>query len=195
MNNSIAELTGRLRSMKWLSSADCRNKKTLNGGSRCYIWRRVRDSFKTFLSLYFSYLFNISILVNPYLNPLEQKSRKILLKLALTGLVAASSGCGESHNIENSTDFVKWSGNITEQSPHFILSYDSKKYPDPQIERVEQWWVGIQTCTGVSIDITDKPLIIEYVTTDKLPPSDSGLGYYLGFIDIDQRFVSFTKWT
>ncbi len=88
-------------------------------------------------------------------------------------------GCGTSEK----EPLIEWSGIITEQSDHFILTYDKEKFPKSQLERVEQLWVEIQTCVGISIDISDKPLIIEYTELGKVPQK------FLGYIYWRERYT------
>lgn len=67
------------------------------------------------------------------------------------------SACGEQYE-----PTVEWSGNITERSERFILSYDDAVYPVTQIHKIETWWLEVQECAGVSIDTSSSPLTIEY---------------------------------
>ena len=80
-------------------------------------------------------------------------------------------GCGDS---EKDGPSIKWSGNITEQSECFILSYDQVNIVGPLLPTIEQWWVDVQTCVGASIDLTGRPLIIEYTPPEGLPEANSG---------------------
>jgi hypothetical protein len=79
---------------------------------------------------------------------------KIIPILAALFLLTA---CGSEYE-----PAVEWSGNITEQNEKFILSYDEAIFTESQLSKVEQWWVEVQTCTGVSVEI-HKPITIEYV--------------------------------
>ena len=88
--------------------------------------------------------------------------------IVLTGLILA--GCGTPANNEA----IVWSGNITEQSERFIISYDHTKYPS-QIERIENWWVDVQECAGVSVAISGIPLRIDYIDALEVRPGSIGL--------------------
>ena len=77
-------------------------------------------------------------------------------------LMVFTIGCGNQNK-----DDLQWSGKISEQSERFIISYNESKYSD-QLERIEGWWVDVQECTGVSFDISDRPLIIEYIDAPEI---------------------------
>jgi len=105
------------------------------------------------------------------------------IKLIVLVLAAGLAGCGVEDEYE---PIVEWSGNITEQSERFILSYTwggSTGVPWPkgsQLPKIEQWWIDVQECAGVIIDISSSPLIIEYTTPEQLP---EGFGGWIIFDD------------
>ena len=78
------------------------------------------------------------------------------------------AGCGQ-----DKSDEIQWSGKTSERSANFIISYDKTKYSN-QIERVESWWVDVQECAGVSIDISDRPLMIDYIDAAEIRPGVVG---------------------
>jgi hypothetical protein len=92
-------------------------------------------------------------------------------------------GCGSEYE-----PAVEWSGNITEQNESFILSYNTELFPESQLPKVEQWWIDIQTCAGVGIDISDIPLTIEYVTRSDLR---YGLGGRIELFDAYTRIIQY----
>lgn len=89
------------------------------------------------------------------------------MRYFLIGFLLA--GCGGEYE-----PMVTWSGNITEQSERFILSYDQALYTESQLPIAEQWWVDVQTCTGISLDLSQYRLIIEYTPIEQLPLGDGG---------------------
>lgn len=94
------------------------------------------------------------------------------------------TSCGFENTEQAPTQQVlHWSGNITEKSPRFILSYNPSLFSGPQIDRVEQWWTDVQQCTGISTDLSGNPLIIEYLPRDQMPDGSTGL------FDLSQGFM------
>jgi len=93
------------------------------------------------------------------------------IKLIVLVLAVGLAGCGVEDQYE---PLVEWSGSITEQSDRFILRYDTEQFPESQMAKVEGWWVEIQTCAGVSLDISNRPLTIEYLPREEMPKGIDG---------------------
>ena len=53
-------------------------------------------------------------------------------------------------------------------------SSDLSLYTESQLPIAEQWWVDVQTCTGISLDLSQYRLIIEYTPIEQLPLGDGG---------------------
>jgi len=71
--------------------------------------------------------------------------------------------CGSSPD-KPLSDEINWSGVTTEKSRNFIISYDEKSF-DSKIKDVEDWWLAVQKCSGISADISEIPLRIDYLDT------------------------------
>ena len=83
------------------------------------------------------------------------------MRIILIIMALIATGCGK-----DSIPAIEWSGEVTEQSERFILTHDMGRTRLPQVELA---WIRVQTCTGISIDISDRPLTIEYTNPEDIP--------------------------
>lgn len=114
-------------------------------------------------------------------------SKRLIKAIVISVLTSGLLACGEDVEVVEKP-LVTWGGKITEQSDRFILSYDEKMFPEKQIDRVEQWWIEVQACAGVSIDISHDGLIIEYRPRSEMPIGPKGK--YDGKIEIYDQFMA-----
>ncbi len=94
------------------------------------------------------------------------------MRLLTILIILIITGCGSEYE-----PLVEWSGNEVERSERFILNYDTDKFPESQLPKVEQWWIDVQECVGVSVEI-EEPLIIEYTENSELPVDGFGRAEY-----------------
>ena len=102
------------------------------------------------------------------------------------------TGCG----VDDYQPLVTWSGNITEQNERFILSYDDDRYPASRLDDHEQWWLSVQECAGISIDISGQPMIVEYTPADQLPNGFADwIEWYDQYTRVSEQWIDDGKWT
>ncbi len=104
------------------------------------------------------------------------------MRLLTILIILIITGCGSEYE-----PLVEWSGDEVERSERFILNYDTDKFPESQLPKVEQWWIDVQECVGVSIDISDRPLIIEYAKREMIPTGTNGV------IDFNTKYSRIVK--
>lgn len=92
------------------------------------------------------------------------------------------SGCGIIE--ENGGALYSWSGKVTEESSSFILSYNEALFGKPQMFKIERWWTETQMCMGMSFNITNRKLIIEYVPTHLISPYNGYISWYNRYIRV-----------
>ena len=103
--------------------------------------------------------------------------------LILSALVGCGGGSGGGSS--DSSPYVK----PNESSKHFNMWYDPA-LASPFADVLEQYWVEVQTCAGISAPVINHKVSVRYIPADQMRIETGYYTYSNDTITIDERYLA-----